>query len=77
VTLDDAPAGWSVVVAGTDAEPGLARRLAELGIRAGARVTPLHRTAGGGRVLAVSDTRLALARRVLRQVAVDTAEAPA
>lgn len=70
MTLDDAPAGLPVSVTATQAAPDLSRRLAELGIRAGCVVTPLHRTAGGGRVLAVADTRLALARTVLRQVAV-------
>ena len=54
----------------TDVEPTLTRRLAELGIRAGQHVTPVHRTAGGGRVLAVGDTRLALARSVLRRITV-------
>jgi hypothetical protein len=29
---------------------------------------PLHRTAGGGRLVAVEDTRVALARDVLRLV---------
>ena len=70
MTLDDAPTGVPTRVGATDVEPVLARRLAELGIRPGAVVTPLHRTAGGGRMLAVADTRLALARTVLRQVAV-------
>jgi Fe2+ transport system protein FeoA len=70
VTLDDAPLGESALVAATDVDPSLGRRLAELGIRAGQHVTPLHRTSGGGRVLAVGDTRLALARTVLRRIQV-------
>lgn len=41
---------------------GLARRLAELGVRPGAEVTVLHRTSGGGRILAVADGRIALDR---------------
>ncbi len=74
MTLDDAPTGVPARVGSTDVEPLLARRLAELGIRPGSVVTPLHRTAGGGRMLAVADTRLALARTVLRRVAVDVSE---
>jgi ferrous iron transport protein A len=54
----------------TDVDPTLTRRLAELGIRTGQRVTPVHRTTGGGRVLAVGDARLALARSVLRRITV-------
>jgi ferrous iron transport protein A len=42
--------------------------LAELGIRAGEPVAVLHRTAGGGRVVGVADTRIALSRAVLRGV---------
>jgi ferrous iron transport protein A len=71
--LDDAPLGEPARVSSTDVHPALARRLAELGIRAGQDVTPVHRTAGGGRVLAVGDTRLALARAVLRRIEVATA----
>ncbi len=70
VTLDQAPAGAELHVAGTDLEPALERRLAELGVRRGQAVTPLHRTSGGGRVLAVGDTRIALARSVLRRIEV-------
>jgi ferrous iron transport protein A len=68
--LDDAPLGEPAVVSETDVAPSLGRRLAELGIRPGEQVTPVHRTAGGGRVLAVGDTRLALARSVLRRIEV-------
>ncbi len=38
------------------------RRLAELGLRAGATVEVVHRTAGGGRVVAVAGSRIALDR---------------
>ena len=54
----------------TDLDAPLARRLAELGVRTGQLVTPLHRTAGGARVVAVGDTRVALARSVLRRIEV-------
>jgi ferrous iron transport protein A len=67
-TLDQAAAGTPVRIAATRAPGPLARRLAELGIRADEVVVPLHRTAGGGRLVAVADTRVALARDVLRLV---------
>jgi ferrous iron transport protein A len=70
VTLADAPLARDALVASVDADPALARRLAELGIRGGEVVTPLHRTTGGGRILAVGDTRLALAGSVLRRIEV-------
>lgn len=70
MTLDEAPLGQGALVASADVEPALARRLAELGIRGGQVVTPLHRTTGGGRVLAVGDSRLALAGSVLRRIEV-------
>lgn len=47
-----------------------ARRLAELGLRSGARVTVLHRTAGGGRLVAVGHTRIALDRATLAELPV-------
>jgi ferrous iron transport protein A len=46
------------------------RRLAELGLRAGAEVVVLHRTAGGGRVIAVDDARIALDRATLQALPV-------
>ena len=71
MTLDEAPTGSGCVVRHSHGRPALVRRLAELGIRSGERVRVLHRTAGGGRVVAVSDTRIALSRAVLRGVEID------
>lgn len=73
MTLDDAPAGTAWAVLSVAADPSLVRRLAELGLRSGQVVTPLHRTAGGGRLIAVGDTRVALARAVLRGIEVQEA----
>jgi ferrous iron transport protein A len=70
VTLDQAADGVEVVVVTTSLDAALTRRLAELGVRRGQPVTPLHRTTGGARVLAVGDTRVALARSVLRSIEV-------
>lgn len=64
--MDDAAVDEVVVLASPRLEPARSRRLAELGLRAGARVTVLHRSAGGGRILAVGDARIALDRATLR-----------
>jgi len=77
-TLDSVPSGRAVTVTATRGDTGLVRRLAELGVRRGEAVLPLHRTAGGGRLVAVGDSRVALAREVLRAVDVaEDVEAPA
>ena len=68
--LDAAPWGRPVVLGRPDLPPARPRRLAELGLRAGAQVTVLHRTAGGGRVVAVDDARVALDRATLRAIPV-------
>ncbi len=67
-TLDGAPLGATVRVAATDAPADLARRLAELGLRPGAVVRCVQRTAGGGRIVDVDGARVALGRAVLRSV---------
>lgn len=62
----------------THSDPATRRRLAELGLRRGTRLTVLHRTAGGGRVVAAGELRLALDRRMataLRVIADDPAPA--
>lgn len=72
-TLDRAPLGAPVRVCASDASADLTRRLAELGLRAGAVVRCLQRTAGGGRVVDVAGTRVALGREVLRAVRTEPA----
>lgn len=67
-SLSHAPTGQAVAVVAVGGEGALVRRLAELGIRAGATVTALHRTAGGGRVIEVAGSRIAVARTVLRAI---------
>ncbi len=46
------------------------RRLAELGLRPGAEVQVLMRTAGGGRLLAIDDARVVVGREILGQIGV-------
>jgi ferrous iron transport protein A len=48
-------------------------RLAQLGLRAGARVVVLARTAGGGRVVGVGTTRVGLDRGTCRHLRVRVA----
>ena len=45
-----------------------ALRLAQLGLRAGAQVTVLARTTGGGRLVGVGATRIGLDRETSRQL---------
>lgn len=69
--LDRAPVGVSVTVESSHAAtPPVTRRLAELGIRAGATLTLLSRTSGGGAILAIGDDRIAVSREILRSVQV-------
>jgi ferrous iron transport protein A len=50
--------------------PAMARRLAELGFRAGATLSVLNRTSGHGAVVALGDDRVAVSRDILRAVPV-------
>ena len=53
------------------------RRLAELGVRRGMVLTAVQKTPGGGRVIAIGDSRLALDKGTLRNLHIrTTAEAP-
>ncbi|HET7762007.1 MAG TPA: ferrous iron transport protein A [Phycicoccus sp.] len=71
--LDRVPFGMPVRVVAAESPVDLTRRLAELGLRPGAVVRCLHRTAGGGRVLDVGGARIALGRTVLRAVTTEPA----
>jgi Fe2+ transport system protein FeoA len=73
-TLDDVPPRSSVILGQPHLGLGHTRRLAELGLRAGARVRVVLRTAGGGRVIAVDESRIALDRQTLRRIPVTHVE---
>ncbi len=75
MTLDGVPSGRTVLLGPPKVEPARARRLAELGLRAGQRVRVLHRTAGGGRLLGIGADRIAVDPGTLRTIPVadDTA----
>lgn len=70
-TLADVGVGTSAVLAGGPAlDARQARRLIELGLRPGATVRVLMRTAGGGRVLGVDNLRIVLDRCTLGAIPV-------
>jgi Fe2+ transport system protein FeoA len=61
-SLADWPVGQPACYVRTHAGPSVGHRLAQLGLRVGALLTPVQRTPGGGVVVAVGDLRLALDR---------------
>lgn len=70
-TLADVRVGASaVLIAGPTLDARQARRLVELGLRPGATVRVMMRTAGGGRVLGVDNLRIVLDHSTLRAIPV-------
>jgi ferrous iron transport protein A len=72
-SLAEATPQVPVILGAPQLSVGQTRRLAELGLRAGSRVTVLHRTAGGGRLVAVGQSRIALDRETLAGMPVSPA----
>lgn len=70
LTLDSAPLGEAVVVTAAAVATPVRRRLIELGLRPGVRVTVLRRAVGGSRVVQVDDARVAVDRRTAQCVGV-------
>lgn len=66
--LIDVPVGHHAVI--TSVGCPTARRLRELGLRAGADVTVMQKTAGGGRIIKVRGSHYALGAEALRGIAV-------
>jgi Fe2+ transport system protein FeoA len=73
VTLDSAPHGVPVLLGEPDLPVARRLRLAELGLRPGAVVTVLGRTAGGGRIVGIGDARVAVGRTLLASLLVTRA----
>ena len=65
-TLDTTPTGRLSRISAVEGTDRL--RLAELGLRVGALVTVVRRTAGGGRLLALGVDRIAVDRATARRV---------
>ncbi|WP_235961584.1 MULTISPECIES: FeoA family protein [Corynebacterium] len=70
--LFDVPVGHHATI--TNVGCPTARRLRELGLRTGANVTVMQKTAGGGRVIKVRGSHYALGADTLRQIAIAPAE---
>ena len=60
IPLEQARLGQEVVLADVQAPPALQHRLAEMGLRAGVRLTVPGGGRGGPLILAIGDTRLVL-----------------
>lgn len=73
MTLTDARLGEPLVLMRADGSPEHCRRLAALGLRRGAQVELVNRTAGGGRVVSVAGSRIALDRSMLERLYVEPA----
>lgn len=56
------------VLQATGARPEMARRLAALGLRRGAQLTLMMRTAGGGGIVSVAGARIALDHSMLAEL---------
>lgn len=70
MTLNQVPVGTIARLADTAGHPS-SRRLAELGIRPGADIHVMRRTSGGGRLVGVGHSRMALDRTTLQTLHVD------
>lgn len=67
VSLQDAPVGVELAFIRVEGDPPMCRRLSALGFRRGAPVSVVQRVVGGGRVISVAGSRIALGAPVLRQ----------
>lgn len=77
MTLESAPYGLPLTLGEADLPVQRRLRLAELGLRPGATVTVVRRTAGGGRIVGIGDARVALGRQVLSSLPAALAHGPA
>lgn len=64
--LDEVPGTASVTQ--VEGAPAVQRRLAEMGVRVGSHIHVLYRTTGGGRVLAVDGSRIAVDAQLARAI---------
>ena len=75
-SLARAPIGTELRVIGAVGPTALTRRLAELGVRVGSHVRCVQRNSGGGRIVDVAGSRIALGRDVLESVQAVPVRAP-
>ncbi len=74
-SLARAPIGIDLRVIGAVGPTALTRRLSELGLRVGSHVRCVQRTSGGGRIVDVAGSRIALGREVLESLQTEPARA--
>ena len=67
-SLARAPIGTELRIVDAVGPTALSRRLAELGLRVGSHVRCVQRTSGGGRIVDVAGSRIALGRDVLELI---------
>jgi len=70
ISLAAAPCSTPLKLVACLADPALRNRLGLLGLRLGAELEAMHPTPGGGRVIAVAGSRLALDRFVVNSLQV-------
>lgn len=71
ITLANAPLATPLTL--TDIPPQYLKQLSRLGLRRGSVFTVLRRCTGGGRIVSVAGSRIALGRAVLHQVSAEAA----
>ncbi len=71
--LYSAPSGVNLRLVRVDGDPGLCRRMIALGLRPGACLCIQQKLSGGGRLVSVANTRIALGTDILRASYVDVA----
>lgn len=69
-SLADVAVGSTVVLGAPEVDAQLCRRLSQLGLRPGMRVTVGRNTSGGGRIIHSGATRYAIDGATLRHMAV-------
>jgi len=62
--------GETALIQAADVDPAQARRLGELGLRAGESVRVVQRAVGGARVLAVNGSRIAIDKQTAERLIV-------
>lgn len=65
IALSNAPLRTPLTLIGADVDPGASQRLIALGLRVGSSFSVISKTAGGGRVVQVAGSRVAVGRSLL------------
>jgi ferrous iron transport protein A len=73
IDLASAPLNTHLTLLESEAPESSRQRLSSLGLRVGTRFSLLQKTAGGGRVVLVAGSRIALGAELLRQLRAEVA----